>query len=239
MTPAADDAMQPTLLADWLSDGVWHEPPTAAGILSFTPVIMRPRVARYLSQSEPLMLQHSSSRQQQSHFERLLGNPHYGRGAHGHAHGLLSDSHQQMVRSQSTLLLAPTPPLPLSAPSSLRQQQPPEPDADGDHMTVTMPEAEVAAASAALTSFITFMKDEGPQQCQQQQQQCQQHKYSAAVAAAAVAMAAVVAAAEAAAAAVAVLPMCGLPPLMQEMQVTRPARPRVCRGVKVHDNLIT
>ena len=224
MTPS-DDAMQPTLLADWLRDGVWHEPPTAAGILSFTPVIMRPRgggphVARLLSQSDPLMLQHSSRRQQQSHFERLLGNPHYGRGAHGHAHGLLSDSHQQMVRSQSTLLLAPTPPLPLSAPSSLRQQQPPEPDADGDHMTVTMPEAEVAAASAALTSFMK--DDEGPQQCQQQQL-CQQHKYSAAVAAAAVATAAVVAAAEAAAAAVVALPMCTLPPLMQEMQVTRPA----------------
>ena len=198
--------MQPALLADWLRDGVWHEPPTAAGILSFTPVIMR----RLLSQSDPLMLQHSSRRQQQSHFERLLGNPHYGRGAHG----LLSDSHQQMVRSQSTVLLAPTPPLPLSAPSSLRlQSQPPEPAAADDvHVTMAMPAAEVAAASAALKSLMK--DDEGPQQ----QHQCQQQKYSAAVAAAAVAMAAV-----AAAAAVAVLPMSALPPLMQEMQVTRPA----------------
>ena len=118
----------------------------------------RPPPTRLLSQPS-LMPQRSS--QSQPHLEPPLGSnpPHY---------GLRLSDPQKFVRSQTTspFMLEQTALLPHRAPhrASSVLQQPSAPQSLL-HTTMTMPAAGVAAAAAALTSF---MGDGVPQPPQQQ-----------------------------------------------------------------------
>ena len=176
-----------------------HEPPAAAaaaGILSSLPSIVRPHrrppLARH--QSQPLLMPQHISLQQQPQQQQ---QQNYELMLGDQHYGLLGNSQQQRaVRSQLTLRPAPTPqlslPLPVAVPSLLRQPSDPAHGGDTHTPTTLMPAPQVAAAAAALKSFMG--DDEGPRQ---------QRRHSAA----------------AVAAVAADLPLGGLPPLMQAMQV--------------------